>query len=534
MKKRITVLLWILGMVLPWLVFAGGGQSASARTGGNLDQYGFKETGYPIVTQPYTLKVMIAPHSGTANKPDGENALEIIRELEKKTGIHIDWQRATNEWQTQKALVLASGDLPDIFWPGLLTGDDLVQNNGIFTQLDGLIDKYASNIKAIFRSDPAMEKTARYVDGKIWYLPMKLPAYMSIRDIIAINKTWLEKLNLKAPTTTEELYQVLKAFKERDPNGNGIADEIPASFTGLIGDQGLVNLLCAFGINAHAGNWYCVSNGKVNHVVAQDGFKDALIYFHRLYSEGLLDQELFTQNQAMLFAKLDPPEGSPDTVGLAATYWRDSWGDAIDRTELLLPVAGPKGHRAWTYSPETYQVRKFAAIISSACRSPEIAMRWLDALYEKETSLELFYGPIGLSLIKNPDGTYHRPPKPEDFMGNWNYSLSFNTGAPQYASDETSRMIVSERDLGWDDKDILARYAVKEYWDGHAPFTPEETEELSVLSTDIQTLVTQQVATWITQGGIEREYDSFIRTINSMGLPRMVSIYQTAYDRYMK
>jgi putative aldouronate transport system substrate-binding protein len=521
-------------MVLPGLVFAGGSQPASAKTSSNLDQFGFKETGYPIVTQPYTLKVMIPYHSGTANKPDGENALEIVQKLEKKTGVHIDWQRASNEWLTQKALVLASGDLPDVFWAGLLDGNDLVQNSGIFIQLDTLLDKYAPNIKTIFTNDPVMERAARYVDGKIWYLPMKLPAYMAIRDIWAINKTWLDKLNLKAPTTTEELYQVLKAFKEKDPNGNGIADEIPASFTGLIGDQSLVNLLPAFGINAQAGSWYCISNGKVNHIVAQEGFKDALIYLHRLYSEGLLDQELFTQNQAMLFAKLDPPEGSPDTVGLAATYWRDSWGSRMDRTELFLPVSGPKGHRAWTYSPETFQVRKFAATISSVCKNPEIAMRWLDALYEKETSLELFYGPIGSSLIKNPDGTYYRPPAPIDFVGNWTYSFSFNTGAPQYTSDETSKLIIGERILGWDDKDILAKYAVKEYWSGHAPFTPEETEELAVLTTDIQTLITQQTATWVTKGGIEKEYDSFIKTINSMGLPRMVSIHQTAYDRYMR
>ena len=41
------------------------------------------------------------------------------------------------------------------------------------------------------------------------------------------NYDWLEKLGLEEPQTTEELYEVLKAFKTQDPNGNGKANEIP-------------------------------------------------------------------------------------------------------------------------------------------------------------------------------------------------------------------------------------------------------------------------------------------------------------------
>ena len=50
---------------------------------------------------------------------------------------------------------------------------------------------------------------------------------------IWINQTWLDNLGLDVPTTTEELYTVLKAFKENDPNGNGIQDEYP-----LVGGTG--------------------------------------------------------------------------------------------------------------------------------------------------------------------------------------------------------------------------------------------------------------------------------------------------------
>ena len=52
----------------------------------------------------------------------------------------------------------------------------------------------------------------------------------SVNDFPWINVEWLNKLGLKMPTTTEELKQVLIAFKTKDPNGNGKADEIPMSF----------------------------------------------------------------------------------------------------------------------------------------------------------------------------------------------------------------------------------------------------------------------------------------------------------------
>jgi putative aldouronate transport system substrate-binding protein len=63
--------------------------------------------------------------------------------------------------------------------------------------------------------------------------------------------------------------------------------------------------------------------------------------------------------------------------------------------------------------------------------------------------------------------------------------------------------------------------------------TPDESSELATLRTDIQNYVENQAATWIANGGVEREYDAFIRQLEAMGLRQMVQIYQTAYDRYM-
>ena len=65
-------------------------------------------------------------------------------------------------------------------------------------------------------------------------------------DEMYVYRPWLDKLGLDIPETTEEFYQMLKAFKEQDPNGNGVADEIPFSATPG-GARGFHSLSGAFG-----------------------------------------------------------------------------------------------------------------------------------------------------------------------------------------------------------------------------------------------------------------------------------------------
>lgn len=145
---------------------------------------------------------------------------------------------------------------------------------------------------------PDMKKISTFPDGKIYSMPTRLPSRPKSRNQPVINKAWLDKLGLKAPTTTEELYQVLKAFKEKDPNGNGKPDEIPYTETGLNMD-----FLNPFGITDINASSMIVQDGKPVYYPTTDAYKEGLIYTHKLYSEGLIDQELFTQDNTMTSAK---------------------------------------------------------------------------------------------------------------------------------------------------------------------------------------------------------------------------------------
>lgn len=97
------------------------------------------------------------------------------------------------------------------------------------------------------------------------------------------------------PETVDELYAVLKAFKENDPNGNGKADEIPFSSTGIN-----YNMMYNFGI---VDSRFNNNNGKIEYAPMTNNYKECLRFMKKLYSEGLLDNEFLTQTSQQMTAK---------------------------------------------------------------------------------------------------------------------------------------------------------------------------------------------------------------------------------------
>ena len=119
-----------------------------------------------------------------------------------------------------------------------------------------------------------------------------------------VNKTWLDKLDLEMPTTTEELYQVLVAFKNGDPNGNGEADEIHFGAPNF--NYIYYSLLGAFGGGTRGVHDTVVDadpeTGYPRILGASDAWKDMLTFCNKLYTEELLDNAIFTMKDAQYTA----------------------------------------------------------------------------------------------------------------------------------------------------------------------------------------------------------------------------------------
>lgn len=131
-------------------------------------------------------------------------------------------------YNDQVAIMIAAGDLPDAFIGQI---PNFAQFLDSFVKMNDMIDEYAPNLKAFYDKYPNIKLASVFPDGSMYGLPeVQLDGYVAGKSL-AINKKWLENVGMEMPETADELFDVLMAFKTRDPNGNGQADEIPFAFT---------------------------------------------------------------------------------------------------------------------------------------------------------------------------------------------------------------------------------------------------------------------------------------------------------------
>ncbi|RED54881.1 carbohydrate ABC transporter substrate-binding protein (CUT1 family) [Cohnella phaseoli] len=489
----------------------------------------FHPEGLPIVDKTVTLNALTI-RWGNMGDSFAKNAW--LQELEKNSNVKINWQVISNtDWETQKSVMLASGKMPDIIVGDMAFGDaDIMNNLSLFRPLDDYIDQYMPNLKAAMAEMPDLKKLSTFPDGKVYSLPARLPSrpYSSIQPVI--NKAWLDKLGLKEPETLDDLYKVLKAFKEQDPNDNGVLDEIPYSDTKDVD----MNLFAPFGITDIRNNHMMLKDGKLEYIPTSDAYKAGIAWVNKLYSEGLIDKETFTQDNTMLTAKRQNPDAA--LVGFSYQWTPDAvFGPWSKQYVTIAPISGPDGKKYQVGDPNGLSFRRNELLITTACKYPEIAARWADQFYTGEASIQNFWGAIGTSISKNDDGTYSLMDPPEGTSADaWYWDSSLRDFGPKYVSPEFEKKIKLDPATG-DGLKLQLDNLGKDYVTQPFPdvmYTVEEYEEMPTLTTDIENYIKSTRAKWITQGGIDEEWDSYVKQLNDMGLQKLIQIYSDAYDRY--
>ena len=526
MKKALISLLLISTLVF---VLAGCKSPAKESADSNAGS-AFNKEGLPLVNEPITLDVLTVRWG---NMGDSFKENTWLQELEKKTNVKINWQvMSSNDWGEQKSVMLASGKLPDVIIGNLAFGDaDIINNLSYFRPLDEYIEEYMPNLKAAMEETPVMRKISTFPDGKIYSLPARLPSRPKSAHQPVINKVWLDKLGLKAPTNIEELYTVLKAFKEQDPNGNGKPDEIPISNTGDIE----MGLLSSFGITNLRVNNMMIKDGKPVYFPISEEYKEGLKWVHKLYAEGLIDPESFTQDGTMLSAKRQNPDAP--LIGFSYQWTPDAvFGKWSDQYETIAPIAGPDGERYQEGDPDGLSFRRNEVLITTFNKYPEVTARWIDQFYTGEASIQNFWGAIGTSIEKNDDGTYSLMAPPEGTSADaWYWEKSLRDFGPKYVSPSFEKNIKLDPTTGDGLKLELdklgAEYVTQPF--PEVMYTEEEYQQFPTLTVDINNYIASTRAQWVTKGGIDENWDAYVNKLNDMGLQQLIKIYEDAYDRYM-
>ena len=496
-----------------------------------------------------TLTVLVQPTSKmvdiTTNK--------FTEWLEDQTNVHIEWTVLESDAKETVSLMLSSGEeLPDIVMVNLTAEQQALYGaNGVLVPLNDLFAANSPNIMKCFADNPAYAATSYCADGNCYYITAYEDCYhCSSSQKMWVNKQWCENLGIELPTTTEEFKQMLIAFRDQDANGNGDpSDEIPLS-TFYNGWRTKVDgfLTCAFIYDDGANRLY-VDDGVVKPAFTQPEFREALKYLADLYAEGLIDANAFVQDQSSLMSLCngDAPLVGAIPGGHTGMFF-DLENPSIFEYVALPPLKGPEGVQTAGLYPNVAKVMDGAGI-SSFCKNPELAAKWLDFLFTEEVSISTQYG------IKDVNWAYNDDP---ELLGLNDEKALFHTfgKSPVYTSSQiydcwehtspynwAGYIFAGQAVLGGDGYDLekVLYDATKNY----TPYVPEQicanlvyTDEQAAYVASNQTIINDYIEQMITEFIMgasnindDAAWDSYIQTLNNMDLEGYISIMQAAYDQ---
>ncbi|RAV15336.1 extracellular solute-binding protein [Paenibacillus contaminans] len=495
-------------------------------------------SGMPIAKEPIELTFF----TGLA-ATNGSNKFEerlVWSEYAKQTNVKVNFQFIPFESLTEKRnLALANGDYPDAFYSARVPAADLMKygSQGVFLKLNDYLDTYAPNLKKLMDKHPDLRKALTMPDGNIYsfpsfYSPEFLP--MLIGTPLWVKQEWLDKLNMKEPQTTEELYNYLKAVKSTDLNGNGQADEIPYSGTGIgpLMDQ----IMGAWGVGTRGlGHKHVDVDPKTNELRfyrLSDNFKGVLEYVRKLYAEGLIDKDVFTQKGNELYAK-----GGKGVLG--------STINPNPKTQFngegyfgLGALKGPNGDQLYTHI-KVPMVWPGAFVITDKNKNPEATIRWIDNFYGDEGAQFYFMGVEGVSYTKTADGKLEyvdeikkNPAGLTMDQALTKYVTWMGGSYPGYVQEKYfkgSETLPESIEAG----KKAEPHAIKELW-YNFNFTEEESEFMKTKGGDIHTYIAEMEAKFVTGAASLDDWDKYVTTVKNMGVAEYLKVYQAAYDRYSK
>ena len=373
-------------------------------------------TELPIVTEPVTLKICKERHMLDTTTSYNEKAS--FKNITEETGLTLEFQElAAGTSSEQVPLLLAGGNMPDVFW-ALITDTQILQNESLFVPLEDMLETYAPNCLKTYGELTSVDwrQIATTPSGHIYGMLGRYEALFenSGDGIQIINKAWLDKVKKDIPTTLEEYKDVLIAFRDGDPNGNGQADEIPYGFCEDMWCASLTNDMGQFGIG-HGGatgnnsnTMYTIIDGKVQGAVNTPEYREYLEFYHDLYTEKLIDQEGFSMKNDVFANKIRNNQVgtyySWTALEYLSTEQEKDWVvlPTMKAHEDTVPVANGEIDRS------TVQKNKW--VITSSCEHPEAALRLWDYLArDVESKMTVAMGEKGILWDEYEDqpGVYY-------------------------------------------------------------------------------------------------------------------------------
>lgn len=544
MKKGLALFLAVI-LALSTLIGCGGGGSDEDTTKSGSDT-GEKKT--------LTIGLM---QSATVEDYDTNG---LTRWLEEKTGYDIKFQYFAStlaDAKSQLATRMASGEkLPDILY-SMALGTSVYKeygDDGYFIDLKEYYEdeEKSANFWNLFEELPeADKKTYRRMltdeNGHMYCFPHLEESVVDTMDYqVYINQTWLDKLGLQAPKSRDELYTVLKAFKEQDPNGNGIMDEIP-----LIGSQAalsadVVNWILNMFCYVNDRNMFNVDqNGKLYLPFLTDEYREGLKFINKLVSEGLMSTMCWTAGNTQLQQIITPSTGTL----LAGIFVGHPTLCVENYNDLLY------NYKAMPYFSRVIRnanSNHWNTFVTADCEDPDMAWNFLMTTCSREGALRIRYGEKGVDWVDADPGTTSFCGLPAEikilneaaFFGSttttWNAVaacvLKYSEGETIQFDDSMGEWPLYKRSIMTDNYNYFLDEEAKTVNEscGQLVYTEEEKLSTEQIRSNCSSIITNSRSKFCT-GDLnpynDADWNAYLQEVQNNGLSTWLELAQATYDR---
>lgn len=461
---------------------------------------------------------------------------------EEATGIKINWVTVDESTAAEKTATLLAGDMPDMLI-GLVGTDTITQNMNLFYDLseEGLLETYAPDVYEDYNSSANAWDAITWTDGSIRGLlaNREINWNSEARGIYFINKTWLDQLGLEMPTTTDELYEVLCAFRDNDMDGDGDAtNEIPFGFCEEHYASQISHLANFFGL---AGEWEGnlqlgkrVKDGTVEAVFKTDAYREYLEYANKLMADGLLDVEGFSQSYEQFGGKL-----ANGQVGVFSGWTPDTYMDQEMAANyvMLSPVAADGKEFVQTGRADAFNAG-VGVVISAATEHAEACLWWWNYMSsDMEINYSAIYGPKDEAWIWNEDGKMQSitPAEYPDGLDAQTYNRTvapLGGGIGPFISKADEEAYVY-RDLTPGKRAAYINDIHDYILDEYTPSRMVEDdilEERTFVETELDAYISNFVSTSIMEGVTDESWAAHLGQLEMVGYQEWIDWYQSYVD----
>ena len=331
-----------------------------------------------------------------AAKPIEEND-RVIQAIEDKLGIDLVVEVVPEGSVEKVNVAMASGSLPDIVTGAF--GTSATQQwvkDGMVIALDDYLAA-APALKKRLDEDYAWDLT----DGKHYGVPF-ITQFKSANTLVVMRQDWLDKLNLKYPTTLEEMKAVLLAFTKNDPDGNGKDDTYGYTAT-KPGSNGSPFEWVFFGYGIPYADYSLDKDGNVIPFFEDPAYVEAMKYIKELWDAGAIDPELMLNTNP----KKEEKFYQGKTGAMQAALFRH-----VNRIESSLKQLYPDASIAYGMAPKgpdgKFGLSKqgkngMYTCVTADCKAPEKAVALLDLLLSEEGINLVRLGIEGVHYTKDGD-----------------------------------------------------------------------------------------------------------------------------------